>query len=54
MTDKNKKITYNTITNAHTDTQSYRHTHGCMHTPTYRYNHGALEEDLIFIYEQTN
>ena len=28
-----KKIKYNTITHAHTDTGSYKHSH----TPTYRY-----------------
>jgi len=41
MTDKKtKKIKYNTITHAHTDTQNYKHTH----TPPPRYSHG---EDLI-------
>ena len=30
MTDKDEKITYSTITHAHTDTQSYKHTR----TPT--------------------
>jgi len=39
MTDK--KIKYNTITHAHTDTRSYKHTY----TLKYRYNHGASEED---------
>jgi len=43
MTDTNKKkIKYNTITHAHTDTQNYKH----IHTPPHRYNHG---EDLILI-----
>ena len=43
MADKNKKkIKYNAITHAHTDTQNYKHTH----TPPRRYNHG---EDLILI-----
>jgi len=27
MTDKKRKIKYNTITHAHTDTQNYKHTH---------------------------
>ena len=43
MTDENKKkIQYNTITYAHTDTQSYKH----ARTPRHRYNHG---ENLILI-----
>ena len=42
MTDKKRKIKYNTITHAHTDTQNYKH----IHTPPHRYSYG---EDLILI-----